>query len=419
MRTYMILGFLVLLVTACGDSSGATDDGSPTSLVTTTSGAATVPPDTVAAETTSPATTASPAPAETTTTTAPPTTTVPVGSLDDLEIRAVEYASGFEQPVLLTAAPSGSEVYVVDQPGVIWVLGDAGPQVFLDISADVAFGGERGLLGLTFHPDYAANGHFFVHYSGQNGDTVVEQVRADGGVADPSTRSEVLRVEQPAGNHNGGMIAFGPDGNLWIGLGDGGGADDQFGQGQRPDTLLGAMLRISVGPDIEGYAIPPDNLQGEVWAYGLRNPWRWAFDGNDLWIGDVGQGRIEEVNVVDWTTGNPNFGWSIMEGTECFQSSECDSSGLILPVYEYPHSEGCSVTGGVVYRGGAMPELAGQFLFADYCSGWVRSVDKTGEAREWLPAGSINAITSFGVGADGETYVLSAEGTVFLLERAG
>ena len=271
---------------------------------------------------------------------------------------------------------------------------------------------------MAFHPEYAANGLFYIHYSGRNGDTVIEQVVAPGGVADPASRTEVLRVDQPAGNHNGGMIAFGPDGNLWIGLGDGGGANDQFGQGQRADTLLGAMLRVAVGPEVDGYAIPPGNLEGEVWAYGLRNPWRWAFDGGDLWIGDVGQNRIEEVNVVDWSAGNPNFGWPIMEGTECFERSECDRSGLVLPLYEYPHSEGCSVTGGVVYRGSAMPELAGHFLFADYCSGWVRSVDKNGDVREWLPAGNLSAVTSFGVGPDGEAYVLSATGTVYRLERA-
>jgi glucose/arabinose dehydrogenase len=178
------------------------------------------------------------------------------------------------------------------------------------------------------------------------------------------------------------------------------------------------MLRVAVGPEVDGYAIPPGNLEGEVWAYGLRNPWRWAFDGGDLWIGDVGQNRIEEVNVVDWSAGNPNFGWPIMEGTECFERSECDRSGLVLPLYEYPHSEGCSVTGGVVYRGSAMPELAGHFLFADYCSGWVRSVDKNGDVREWLPAGNLSAVTSFGVGPDGEAYVLSATGTVYRLERA-
>lgn len=413
MRPYMILGVLfVVLTAACGGSDGTADDATVPSVVTT------VPVPTTPAPTAAPQTTVPPPTPETTSSTTSTTTTVPLGSLDDLQIQAVEFAAGFDQPVLLTTAPGGADAFVVDQPGVIWALDDGEPRVFFDLSADVAFGGEQGLLGLAFHPDYAANGLFYVHYSGLNGDTVIEQVTARDGLADAATRSEVLRVDQPAGNHNGGMIAFGPDGNLWIGLGDGGGADDQFGQGQRADTLLGAMLRVTVGPDLAGYSIPPGNLEAEVWAFGLRNPWRWAFDGDDLWIGDVGQNRIEEVNVVDWTTGNPNFGWSIMEGSECFQRGDCDRSGLVLPLYEYPHSEGCSVTGGVVYRGDAMPELAGHFFFADYCSGWVRSVDRNGDVREWMPAGSLSTITSFGVGVDGEVYVVSATGTVYRLERA-
>ncbi len=413
MRLMISLGVLLLIATSCAGSSETVGNEPAGSVVTS-------PSTTSSSAITSPETTSAPPPPETTsaTTSTATTTTLPIGSLDDLRIQAVEFADGFRQPVLLIAAPGATGTFVVDQPGVVWSLDEGGPSVFLDISADVSFGGEQGLLGMAFHPEYAANGLFYIHYSGRNGDTVIEQVVAPGGVADPASRTEVLRVDQPAGNHNGGMIAFGPDGNLWIGLGDGGGANDQFGQGQRADTLLGAMLRVAVGPEVDGYAIPPGNLEGEVWAYGLRNPWRWAFDGGDLWIGDVGQNRIEEVNVVDWSAGNPNFGWPIMEGTECFERSECDRSGLVLPLYEYPHSEGCSVTGGVVYRGSAMPELAGHFLFADYCSGWVRSVDKNGDVREWLPAGNLSAVTSFGVGPDGEAYVLSATGTVYRLERA-
>ena len=413
MRLMISLGVLLLIATSCAGSSETVGNEPAGSVVTS-------PSTTSSSAITSPETTSAPPPPETTsaTTSTATTTTLPIGSLDDLRIQAVEFADGFRQPVLLIAAPGATGTFVVDQSGVVWSLDEGGPSVFLDISADVSFGGEQGLLGMAFHPEYAANGLFYIHYSGRNGDTVIEQVVAPGGVADPASRTEVLRVDQPAGNHNGGMIAFGPDGNLWIGLGDGGGANDQFGQGQRADTLLGAMLRVAVGPEVDGYAIPPGNLEGEVWAYGLRNPWRWAFDGGDLWIGDVGQNRIEEVNVVDWSAGNPNFGWPIMEGTECFERSECDRSGLVLPLYEYPHSEGCSVTGGVVYRGSAMPELAGHFLFADYCSGWVRSVDKNGDVREWLPAGNLSAVTSFGVGPDGEAYVLSATGTVYRLERA-
>ncbi len=417
MRLLVTLLVLLLVAAGCGDSTGTAQDQPAPSLATTTSDPTTTTTTTL--DGAGGGTTAAPEPLPATTTTASPTTTttLPLGSLDDLAIEAVEFASGFTQPVFLATAPGHSGTFIVDQPGVIWKL-DEEPRVFLDISADVAFGGEQGLLGLAFHPDYATSGLFYVHYSGRNGDTVIEQVVAEGGVADPATRSEVLRVDQPAGNHNGGMIAFGPDGNLWIGLGDGGGADDQFGQGQRADTLLGAMLRIGVGPEVDGYVVPAGNLQGEVWATGLRNPWRWAFDGDDLWIGDVGQNRLEEVSVIDWTAGNPNFGWSVMEGSECFRRSDCDRTALTLPIYEYPHSEGCSITGGVVYRGTAMAELAGHFLFADYCSGWVRSVDKGGEVREWLPAGSISKPTSFGVGPDGETYVMSADGTIYRLERA-
>ena len=338
-----------------------------------------------------------------------------MGSLDDLQIEAVEVVNGFEQPVLLLAAPGDTRSYVVDQPGVVWVI-DGDPQVFLDIRGDVRFGGEQGLLGLAFDPEFDSNGRFYVHYSAGNGDTVIEEFMAPDGAVDMESRSVVLRLDQPAGNHNGGMIAFGPDGNLWIGLGDGGGADDQFGHGQRSETLLGTMLRIN--PEGGSYSIPAGNLSGEVWGYGLRNPWRWAFDGNDLWIGDVGQNRIEEIDVVDWTEGNPNLGWSIMEGSECFRNQGCSQEGLTLPVYEYTHNEGCSITGGAVYRGAAMPELAGQFLFADYCSGWMRSVDREGRLREWLPSGTFSQVTSFGVDAAGEMYVITAGGSIHLLRRA-
>jgi glucose/arabinose dehydrogenase len=354
--------------------------------------------------------------AETTTTTT--TTSVPLDSIDDLVIEFAEVATGFNQPVLMITHPDDPRRFVVDQVGIIWVVDSGDPAVFLDIAADVSFQGEQGLLGMALDPAFAQNGLFYINYIANNGETVVESVAVDGDIADPESRRRLLRVDQPASNHNGGMIAFGPDGNLWIGLGDGGGANDQFGQGQRADTLLGAMLRIGVGPDIDGYTIPDGNLEGEVWATGLRNPWRWAFDGNDLWIGDVGQGRIEEVDVVDWTAGNPNFGWSIMEGTECFGGDTCDSTGLVTPVYEYPHSEGCSITGGVVYRGSAMPELSGQFLFADYCTGWVRSVGRDGVMREWLPAGTFSAVTSFAVDSLGEPYVLTAAGSIYALTKA-
>ncbi|MDJ0923901.1 MAG: PQQ-dependent sugar dehydrogenase [Acidimicrobiia bacterium] len=406
MRLMLLLMGLALLVLACSD----TDVGEqvPVTLLpteTTAVSTTTTPP--------SPASPGDATPTTAATTTSTTTTTMPVGSIDDLTIEAVEFATGFNQPVLMLPAPGQSRLYVVEQPGLIWVIdADDDPNVFLDISDDVRLGSEQGLLGLAFSPEYAENDLFYIHYTARNGDTMIEEVNAASGM-----RSELLRVDQPAANHNGGMISFGPDGNLWIGLGDGGGANDQFGQGQRSDTLLGTMLRIV--PESGQYSIPSGNLAGEVWAIGLRNPWRWAFDGDDLWIGDVGQNRIEEVDVVDWTDGSRNFGWSTMEGSECFGGGNCSSEGLVLPVYEYPHSEGCSITGGFVYRGAAMPELAGQYLFADYCEGWVRSVARDGIMREWLPADSFSAITSFGVDAAGEIYVVTAAGSLFRLQRAG
>jgi len=407
----LIIGMVgALVMGACGNSDPATTVQPTVAPPSTTANA----PSTSTAITSTTTTTA--AEAETTN---PSTTTEapePPRSIDDLELEFFEAASGFAQPVLMVTPPSDSRLFVVDQPGTIWVIADSDPQVFLDIEADVTFRGEQGLLGMAFHPDFATNNLFYVSYVDNAGDTVIESIAANGDAADTASRRKILEVEQPAGNHNGGMITFGPDGNLWIGLGDGGGANDQYGNGQRQDSLLASMLRITVGPGIDGYIIPSGNIEGEVWATGLRNPWRFTFDGDDLWIADVGQNLIEEVDVVDWNTGNPNFGWSIMEGSTCFESANCDQTGLVLPVYEYSHKEGCSVTGGVVYRGQAMPELSGQFLFADYCTGWLRSVDRSGNVREWFPEGTFGGAAGFGVDTAGEPYLLTATGSMFGLK---
>lgn len=412
MRQTAIFIALLVVVAACGDA----EINVPVTVTPVVTTPTTVPPTT--SSPTSSATAGSTSTTAETTTTVTTTTTIPVGSLDDLVLEFAEVGSGFTQPVVMVSPPGEERRFVGDQDGIVWTVSAGDPEVVFDIRGDVSFQGEQGLLGLAFHPDYVENDHLYVSYIDNGGDSVIESfIVADGG-ADLDSRREVIRIGQPASNHNGGMIAFGPDGNLWIGLGDGGGANDQFGQGQRVDTLLGSMLRITVGPDIDGYEVPAGNLDGEVWAIGLRNPWRWAFDGDDLWIGDVGQGEIEEVDVVDWTAGNPNFGWSVMEGTSCFRNADCDQTGLTLPIYEYSHAEGCSITGGLVYRGSAIPELAGQFLFADYCTGWLRSVGRDGVMREWLPPGTFSGVTSFGTDSEGEPYVLTAGGSIYQLTKA-
>lgn len=366
------------------------------------------------------------APAEATTTLAPSTTVTTV-PLDDLVLTAPVVADGFDSPVLLVPGPDGGPDLVVEQPGRVVAM-DGERTVVLDISSDVSFGGERGLLGLAFHPDFERNRLAYVDYTGSNGQTVIEgfTVGTDGSF-DLGSRRIVLEVAQPAGNHNGGMIAFGPDGFLWIGMGDGGGSDDRFGQAQRPETLLGAMVRIAVGDGIETYAIPPDNpftdgVAGapEVWAIGLRNPWRFSFDGDQVWIADVGQGRIEEVSVASASAGGLNYGWPIMEGTECFSSSTCDREGLVLPVTEYDHGAGCAITGGYVYRGAAIPELHGHYFYSDYCSGFLRSFHPELGERDWTAlVGTIPNVTGFGVGADGELHIVSQAGSIHRLERVG
>jgi glucose/arabinose dehydrogenase len=398
-----LIPLLVAGVVAAGCSDAPSADTAPPAAPVTVTTSTTQAP----VATTGPSDTTS----STVTTTAPTTT---VGSLEDLSLTLTEFATGFSQPVLMVPAPDG-RLFVVDQPGVLWVIDGGDPQVFLDLSAEVRFNNEQGLLGLAFHPDFGNNGLLYIYYIDNSGNSVVESIVADGNAA--GARHEILGFDQPAANHNGGMMEFGPDGNLWIGTGDGGGSNNQFGNAQRSDTPLGAMLRITVGPQIDTYEVPPGNLQDMVWAVGLRNPWRWTFDGNDLWIADVGQATIEEVDVVDWRDGNPNFGWSILEGSQCFQADTCDRSGLIEPIYEYTHADGCAITGGFVYRGDAIPELAGQYLFSDYCTGWLRSVDREGTVHEWLPTGTLSGVTGFGVDAAGEEYLTTSGGTIYAIVR--
>jgi glucose/arabinose dehydrogenase len=413
----MLIGLAVLAaLVAC--SAETPEAGPPAPEIVTTAA-----PSTTGR---APTTTSAPAPSSTsptaTLTTTSTTTTLPLG---ELTIELAEVARGFEQPVLALSPPGDRRLFVVDQPGRIWLIGDDAPEVFLDLRDEVVFGNERGLLGLAFHPDFAENGRFFVNYTGAGGATRVAELQAapDGSSADPESRQILLEIGQPAGNHNGGMIAFGPDGYLWVATGDGGGANDRFGNGQRPDTLLGALLRVDVSVPGE-YSIPTDNpfVAGggapEVWSYGLRNPWRFTFDEDILLVADVGQNEFEEINrlTVDASRGG-NFGWPVFEGAECFKGP-CDFAGMIAPALVYGHDEGCSITGGFVYRGATIPELAGHYFYGDYCSGWVRSLSSDGETFEWVAPSRERAVTSFGIDAAGEVYVVVASGSIYRLNRA-
>ncbi|HZP21295.1 MAG TPA: PQQ-dependent sugar dehydrogenase [Bauldia sp.] len=339
-------------------------------------------------------------------------------------------AEGVGEPVDLTAPAGDPRLFVADKGGRILIIKDRAvlPQPFLDIGKLVSGGSEQGLLGLVFHPDYARNGRFFVDYTNVDGDTRVVEYRVsrNADVADPGSAKVILAIDQPYANHNGGWLAFGPDGFLYVGMGDGGSGGDPHGNGQNTGVLLGKILRIDVDRG-EPYAIPPGNpFAGgggapEVFLYGLRNPWRAAFDGNRLYIADVGQNMYEEVDVLDLASAaGANLGWNRMEGLHCFRPrSGCDRSGLVLPVFEYDHGKGCSITGGFVYRGKAMPALAGRYFFADYCTGEVASFRyRDGKAGDVVSLGVTDSVTSFGRDAAGELYILTANGTVRKLVRA-
>jgi glucose/arabinose dehydrogenase len=342
-------------------------------------------------------------------------------------------ADGLEAPLLATHAGDGSgRLFVVEQVGRIRVVrdGELLAEPFLDVSDRVVAGGEQGLLGLAFHPDFATNGRFFVDYTDLDGDTVVAEyavLDGDADRVDPASERVLLRIGQPFANHNGGHLAFGPDGFLYVGTGDGGSAGDPMGNGQRLDTLLGKILRL----DLDGrsgdrpYGIPPGNpfvehegARPEIWAFGLRNPWRFSFDREtgDLWIGDVGQGAFEEIDAVPGDEAGVNYGWNVMEGRACFApETGCDEDGLRLPVAVYGHGEGCSVTGGFVYRGSRWPGLAGAYLFSDFCSGTIWAVDAARpNAGPTAVLETGRAISSFGEDEDGELYVTDLAGGALL-----
>jgi glucose/arabinose dehydrogenase len=353
---------------------------------------------------------------------------------------------GLEKPLGLTHAGDGSgRLFVVEQPGRIWIIQNSqlSQQPFLDITDRVgSSGNEQGLLGLAFHPDYPQNGYFFVNYTDRNGDTLISrfQVSADDpDRADPTTEKQLIFVNQPFSNHNGGSLAFGPDGYLYIGLGDGGSQGDPRGFAQSLVTMLGKILRIDVDQG-DPYTIPADNPfaqgggLGEIWAYGLRNPWRMAFDRltGDLYIGDVGQDKWEEIDFIaaaDFyqspdvhqlrSPGGLNFGWSLFEGLHPYKGKLQQDVHVISPVAEYGHSEGCSVTGGVVYRGSRLPDWQGIYLYGDYCTGrlWGLLRDAQGVWQSRVLFDGVGRITSFGEDEMGEVYLVDQTGNVLRLVK--
>lgn len=342
----------------------------------------------------------------------------PARTADAGEFRLVTVAAGLDAPTQTVPLPGG-ELLIAEQAGRVRLVrdGDVLPDPVLDISGRVRSGGEQGLLSLALHPDFARNGLLYLHLSDPDGDTRIEEHRFAGAAVDPDPTRVLLQVEQPYPNHNGGSLAFGPDGKLYLGLGDGGDAFDPQGNGQNLASRLGKLLRLDV--DTPGAA-------WETAAYGLRNPWRFAFDPEtgDAWIGDVGQDDWEEVDVFPAGSGLRNFGWDVYEGRDLADRGDpadlVEDGPLTAPVATYGHDEGCSITGGGVVRNARLPDLDGRYIYGDYCSGTIWSIGADGDAartprREAL---AVPQVVSFDAGPDGAVYVTSQAGTVFRVEAA-
>ena len=349
--------------------------------------------------------------------------------LDSFEVSLVEVASGYDGPVALEPADDDAgTIYVAEQSGRIWphTEGRRAAQPLLDLSGDIARSFEQGLLGLAMHPGFADNGRFFVNYTrAGDGATVVSEFHAGSGVADRATERQLLVIEQPFANHNGGGLAFDAAGMLLIGTGDGGGGGDPFRSGQNPDSLLGKLLRVDVDSDTQPYAIPTDNgfaatdaHRPEIHAKGLRNPWRFSVDpvGGHVYIGDVGQGAYEEVSVLPAGVGGQSFGWSEVEGPACYQDG-CVLGSHTAPALSYGRDEGCSVVGGHVYRGTQQPHLEGVYLFGDYCTGtiWGANADElVAGLAVHVPLVTIDGrLVSFGEDERGELYAIEQGGRIF------
>ncbi|WP_305824784.1 PQQ-dependent sugar dehydrogenase [Massilia brevitalea] len=350
----------------------------------------------------------------------------------------------FDSPTFVTAPSGDARLFVVERDGIIRVLqnGTAGTPLtvpWLDIRTRVFTGGEGGMLSMAFDPDFGRNGYFYVYYTDLQQNIVVERFGTSQlpNVADATSGLVILRIPHSQyTNHFGGLVAFGPDGLLYVGTGDGGGAGDPLGNAQNLAVMLGKLLRVDVRTANAGqpYTIPPGNpylnqpgTRPEIWASGLRNPWRFAFDTSGLYIADVGQNEREEVNIAALAQAGANYGWDIMEGTRCYGSASCNRSGLVLPAFEYEHgannANGCSITGGYIYRGSALPELVGRYLYSDYCGGYLKSFLATGggastvsEARDWNITG-VGQVVSFGRDGAGELYIVSANGRIYRIVR--
>ena len=404
-----LLALLLVALAACTTTTSGTTATSPPLPTTAT-----------AVPTSTPSTTTTPA--ATTTTTLAPTTTTTLAPLQGLDLQLV--TDGLTQPVLLVSPPNDPRRFVAERTGVVWILDQYGTPLekpFLDLRDRINSGGiEQGFLGVAFHPGFADNGRFFAYYYRQGSEqTQLSEfnVSSDRDAGDPASELGLLTFDKPTTRHNGGMLQFGPDGFLWMSLGEGGAASVNS---QDPMRLLSSILRLDVDSG-DPYGIPEDNpfVNGggapEVWAKGLRNPWRFSIDRDLIYIGDVGHEDLEEIDIVPIDGAPYNFGWLRMEGTSCFQRG-CDpaAEGLTLPVVEYSHAEGCAVTGGFVYRGAAIPEIEGHYFYGDWCGEWVRSFRYAGgqvgdHQTRFEEAGQIN---SFGVDSEGELYVLTYEGAV-------
>ncbi len=434
---------LVALACALPLAIAACDGGEPTTPATATASTAAPAPSTLA-PTEAPATATAAPPAEATpaptpvppTATTPPTPTEPAatpaqgpaGTPRPVALRVALGGRDFDRPIELAAFPGGL-VFVAEQNGLARLFDPASGQergVLFDIRDRVSrSANEEGLLSVALDPSFGANGHVWAYYSAANPRrSVLSRFTRSGGATDPGSELVVLEVSQPFGNHNGGAIRFGPDGMLYLGFGDGGSRNDPQGNGQNRLTLLGSIIRIDVSnaSTAEPYIVPPDNPfaaqddgQPEIWAFGFRNPWRMAFDPDSgrLWVADVGQNAVEEIDIV---SRGGNYGWNVTEGDRCFRpSSNCPTEGLSFPVATYTHSLGCSVSGGVVYRGTRVPEISGAYIYGDFCSGrvWAISADAWQSGPVLIAEGE--GMTSFGADAAGRVYLLPFEGPIFEL----